>query len=74
MGFTRPIRRDWEVYDPYVHGERIEEEHEAIEGCTLEDVGWIKCPFDRVMIVPWYYLRGAGWETEYVVRPRLPSI
>lgn len=57
------------MYDLYVHGERIEEELGAIEGCTFEHVGWIKFPFDRVMVVPWYYLRRAGWETEYVVHP-----
>lgn len=70
-GFVRLIRRDWEEYDPYDHGERVEEEHEAIEGCTLEDVGWMKVRFDGVMVLPWYYLRGAGWDTEYRRPPEI---
>ncbi|KAJ5187492.1 hypothetical protein N7449_010486 [Penicillium cf. viridicatum] len=70
-GFVRLIRRDWEEYDPYDGGDRLEDEHEAIEGCTLEDVGWIKVPFDGVMVVPWYYLRGGGWETEYHRPPKI---
>ncbi|RHZ45929.1 uncharacterized protein CDV56_100730 [Aspergillus thermomutatus] len=72
-GFVRLIRRDWGEYDPYDQGERVEDEQEAIEGCTLEDVGWMKVPFDGVMVVPWYYLRGAGWETEYRRPPEIAS-
>ena len=37
------------VYNPYDHGEWIEDEQEVIEGCALEDVGWMKGPFDGVM-------------------------
>ncbi|KAJ5449863.1 uncharacterized protein N7458_006312, partial [Penicillium daleae] len=70
-GFVRLIRRDWEEYDPYDEGERVEEEQEAIERFTLEDVGWIKVPFDGVIVVPWYYLRGEGWETEYRRPPKI---
>ncbi|GIJ86743.1 hypothetical protein Asppvi_005638 [Aspergillus pseudoviridinutans] len=70
-GFVRLIRRDWEEYEPYDHGERIEDEEEAIEGCTLENVGWIKVPFDGVMVYPWYYLRGGGWATEYRRPPKI---
>lgn len=64
-GFVRLVRGDWEEYDPYEEGERLEEEHEAIEGCTLEDVGWMQVPFNGVMVIPWYFLRGCAWETEY---------
>jgi hypothetical protein len=39
-------------YDPYEEGERLEEEQEATEGCTLEDVRWIQVPFDGVMVIP----------------------
>ncbi|GIK05791.1 hypothetical protein Aspvir_009904 [Aspergillus viridinutans] len=70
-GFVRLIRRDWKEYDPFYEGERLEDEEEAIEGCTLEDVGWMKVPFDGVMVVPWYYLRGAGWEHEYRRPPEI---
>ena len=64
-GFVRLVRGDWKEYDPYEEGERVEEEHEALEGCTLENVGWMQVPFNGVMVVPWYYLRGYGWEREY---------
>ncbi|KAF3391550.1 hypothetical protein F1880_007717 [Penicillium rolfsii] len=70
-GFVRLIRKDWEEYDPYDDGERIEEEQEAIEGCTLEDVGWMNVPFDGVMFDPWYYSRDGGWEHEYRRPPRV---
>lgn len=70
--FVQLIRRGWEEYNRNDQGERVEDEH-AIEGCTLEDVGWMKVPFDGVMVVPWYYLRGAGWETEYRRPPEIAS-
>lgn len=37
-GVVRLIWGDWEEYEPYEEGERLEAEQEAIEGCTLEDV------------------------------------
>ncbi|KAJ6012313.1 hypothetical protein N7522_002668, partial [Penicillium canescens] len=64
-GFVRLIREDWKEYYPFEEGESLEEEQEAIEGCTLEDVGWMQVPFDGVMVIPWYYLRGYAWEREY---------
>lgn len=59
-GFIRLIRRNWEEYDPYYDREMIKDEEQAIEGCTLEDVGWMKVPFDCVMVAPWYYLRDSS--------------
>lgn len=70
-GFVRLIRRDWEEDDPYDHGERIDDVKEAIEGCTLEDVGWMKVPFDGVIVVPWYYLGGAGCKRQYYRPPEI---
>lgn len=65
-GFVRLIWGDWKEYEPFDEGERFEQEQEAIEGCTLEDVGWIKVPFEGVMVIPWCYLRSEwAWETEY---------
>ncbi|CAI7579508.1 unnamed protein product [Penicillium bialowiezense] len=64
-GFVRLVRGNWKEYDPYEEGERVEEEHEALEGCTLENVGWMQVPFDAVMVVPWVYLRNEGWHREY---------
>ena len=70
-GFVRLIRKNWEEYDPYDHRERMEEEQEAIEGCTLEDVGRMNVPFDGVMFDPWYYLRDGCWEHNYRRPPRV---
>jgi hypothetical protein len=71
---VRLIRADWEEYDPYEEGQRLEEEHETIEGRTLEDVGWIQVPFDGAMIIAWYYLRGYAWETEYRRPPTISCL
>ena len=57
MGFVYIIQADWEEYSPYEKGERFEDEEEAIEGCTLEDVGCIKVPFESLMPVICCYLR-----------------
>lgn len=63
---------DWKEYEPFEEGERFEEEQEAIEGCTLEDVGWIKVPFQGVMVIPWCYLRSdSAWEIEYRRPPEI---
>ncbi|KAJ5412223.1 uncharacterized protein N7487_006582 [Penicillium crustosum] len=70
-GFVRLIRRDWEEYDPYNQGERVGDEHEAMEGRTLEDMRWIKVPFNGMMVVPDYYLRGNSWETEHRRPPEI---
>jgi hypothetical protein len=66
MGVVYIIQAKWQEYSPYADGERHEEEEEAIEGCTLEDVGWIKVPFESLMPVVWGYLRSdCAWEIEY---------
>ncbi|KAJ5881563.1 uncharacterized protein N7529_000235 [Penicillium soppii] len=44
--FVRLIRGDWKEYDPYEEGERFDGQHEAIEGYTMEDVGWMQVSFD----------------------------
>ena len=64
MPVVRIIRGDWKEYSPYEDGFRFEDEGEAIEGCTLEDVGWINVPFEDVMLVTWCYLRDY-WYIEY---------
>lgn len=72
MGFMHIILANWEEYSPYEDGERFEEEEEAIEGCTLEDVGWIKVPFRTLMTSVWNYLRPQwAWEVEYRRPPEL---
>lgn len=70
MGFVYIILADWKEYSPYENGERFKEEEEAIEGCTLEHVGWINVPFDSLMPVVWCYLRSyCAWEIEYCRPP-----
>jgi hypothetical protein len=73
-GFVRLIRGSWKEYDPYDEGERLEEEHEVIERCTLEDVGWMQVQFDGVMVVPWYYLRDNAWKSEYRRPPAIACL
>lgn len=69
--FVRLIRGDWKEYDPYEEGERFDGQHEAIEGYTMEDVGWMQVSFDGMMVIPWYYLRDYAWGREYRRPPRL---
>lgn len=52
-GLFRLVYGDWE---PKVNEDANEdEEHELIERCMQEDVGWIKIPYDEVHSI------GAGW-------------
>lgn len=50
MAVVHIIRLDWEEYSPYEDGFRIDDEGKPIEGCTLNDVGWINVPFVSVMV------------------------
>lgn len=70
MAVVRIIRLDWEEYSPYEDGFRFDDEGEPIEGCTLDDVGWINVPFKSVMVQTYSYLRGE-WETEYRRPPHI---
>jgi hypothetical protein len=55
MGYVH-FRAYWEVYEACEEWERLELEHEAVEGCTLEDVGWMMVPIEDVRF-HWCYLR-----------------
>lgn len=70
MAIVRIIRGDWEEYSPYEDGFRIDDEGEAIEGCTLNDVGWINVPLEGLMVDTYCYLRGE-WQTEYRRPPEI---
>lgn len=73
-GFVNLIWRDWE---PYTEEEEEElgppEQFEPIEGCTLEDVGWFKVAYDRVMPGVYMLMRDGslGWENEYRRPPEI---
>ena len=58
------------MYGPYADGIRIDDEGEAIEGCTLNNVGWINVPFKGVIVISYGYLRGE-WDTEYRGPPEI---
>lgn len=61
-GFVNLIWKDWRpsTTDP------IEEAEEPIEGCTLDDVGWMKVAYQEVVVDMYYYLRDRNaWYTEY---------
>lgn len=65
-GFVHLIMKDWEPYEPYDRGERFETDEEPIEGCTLNNVGWMRVPFDSVMVDVYCNLRDVwAWETQY---------
>lgn len=49
-----------------------ENDFEPVEGCTLEDVGWMKVRYDRAQIVASALLRDGGdWEVEYRRPPEI---
>ncbi|KAL3456231.1 hypothetical protein BJX64DRAFT_271062 [Aspergillus heterothallicus] len=67
-GFVRLINKEWEPYDPIVYrcGKYVAEEpQEPLEGCRLQDVGWMKVSY--INIVPLFqYLRWLHvWDLEY---------
>jgi hypothetical protein len=70
IAVVRIIRGNWEVYSPYADGIRIDDKGEAIEGCTLNDVGWINVPFKGVIVISYSYLRGE-WDIEYRRPPEI---
>jgi hypothetical protein len=60
--FVNLIDKSWEPYDPMdEEGELLEDEQEPLEGCTLEQVGWMKVRFQAVMVC--VYCRLTDWDT-----------
>jgi hypothetical protein len=41
-GFVNIIDASWEPYSQWDGDERIEDDEEPLEGCTLLDVGWMR--------------------------------
>ena len=61
-GFVNLIWKDWEPFTP----DSGEEGEEPIEGCTLDDVGWMKVAYQDAMVDMYYYLRDrSDWYREY---------
>ena len=52
-GLVNLIWKDWEPYRP----DPREEVEEPIEGCTLNNVGWMRVAYPDVMVGMYYYLR-----------------
>lgn len=69
-GFVKLVQRDWE---PYMHVPRARETVEdAVEDCTLHDVGWMMVAYQDVMVDIYCHLRGYNdWYTEYRRPPRV---
>ncbi|KAF7167045.1 hypothetical protein CNMCM5623_000519 [Aspergillus felis] len=45
---------------------------EPVQGCTLEDVGWMKVCYDRAQIVTSAFMRnGLDWEAQYRRPPEI---
>ncbi|KAF7163908.1 hypothetical protein CNMCM6106_000680 [Aspergillus hiratsukae] len=71
-GFVNIIDASWEPYSQWDGGERIEDDEEPLEGCTLLDVGWMRVRYDGVMTGSYYYLRNQGaWDHEYRRPPEI---
>lgn len=70
-GFVKLINKDWEPYEP----ESDEEDEEiALEGCSLEDVGWMRVDYIEVLTLMLPYLRDEdSWNTEYRRPPRIAN-
>jgi hypothetical protein len=74
-GFVRLVNGDWQ---PEVNEDGDEDEElEPIEGCTQEDVGWMKIPYDEVQPI------GAGglamcdmhdWHMYYTRPPEMQAL
>jgi hypothetical protein len=78
-GFVRLVYGEWEPavneHDDEYESVYSDEELEPLEGCTLEDVGWMKVPYDEV--------EGIGatdmcdmhdWDTYYVRPPKMQTL
>ncbi|KAF4216900.1 hypothetical protein CNMCM8980_007950 [Aspergillus fumigatiaffinis] len=71
-GFVNIIDASWEPYSQWDGDERIEDDEEPLEGCTLLDVGWMRVNYDRVMTGSYYYLRNShAWDYEYRRPPQI---
>lgn len=73
-GFVRLVYGDWE---PEANEDGENEDLEPIEGCTQEDVGWMKIPYDEVQSI------GAGglamrdmhdWDMYYARPPEVQAL
>ncbi|KAJ5248570.1 hypothetical protein N7468_000021 [Penicillium chermesinum] len=79
MAFVRLVNAEWE---PQVLDEdEIEalggppEEFEPLEGCTLEDVGWMKIPFDEPGVSGFVRMRDPNqWDRYYSRPPKIQSL
>jgi hypothetical protein len=58
-GFVNIIDASWEPYSQWDGDERIEDDEQPLEGCTLLDVGWMRVNYDRVITGSYYYLRNS---------------
>ncbi|KAJ5213033.1 hypothetical protein N7449_000202 [Penicillium cf. viridicatum] len=77
-GFVRLVYGEWEPEINEDSNESVDsdEELEPLEGCTLEDVGWMKVPYDEVQGI------GAAtavcdihdWDTYYVRPPQMQAL
>jgi hypothetical protein len=67
LGHVNLIQRDWvPVVDPR------EEPEEAIEDCTLHDVGWMMVDYASLMVDEYCQLRGLNdWYSEYKRPPEV---
>lgn len=77
-GFVILVNGRWEPY--FLSEEELEgytsppqeNNFEPVQGCTLEDVGWMKVRYDQAQIVASAYMRDdSGWNAEYRRPPEI---
>lgn len=70
-GFVNLIWKDWSP-EPFTPPRFPEPEEEPIEGCTLQDVGWMMVAWQSLMVDMYYYLRDYDdWYREYRRPPEI---
>ncbi|KAL4809775.1 hypothetical protein BDV18DRAFT_129663 [Aspergillus unguis] len=71
--YVKLIRRDWP--DTFEDGEELAaapsvmDDQEPIEGCTLNDVGWMKVRADRAQMESHFHM--PDWKTQYFRPPEI---
>lgn len=76
-GFVRLVYGEWEPEVNEDGNESVDsdEEFEPLEGCTREDVGWMKVPYDEIQAVGALTMRDMDdWDMYYARPPEMQAL
>jgi hypothetical protein len=76
-GFVRLVYGEWEPEVNEDGNELVDsdEEFEPLEGCTREDVGWMKVPYDEIQAVGALTMRDMDdWDMYYARPPEMQAL